>query len=101
MQRELIENKYLRWLYLFFGFFFLVLGALGVILPVMPGVVFVIISTYFFSRSSHRFHDLLINNKYVGKYIRDYYSGVPIPLMTKMLAALFMLISLVVGICFL
>ncbi|MFA6596524.1 MAG: YbaN family protein [Ignavibacteriaceae bacterium] len=101
MNRELIENKYLRWLYHFLGFFFLGLGILGIMLPVMPGIVFIVISTYFFSRSSHKFHDLLINNKYVGKYIRDYYSGVPIPLRTKILAVLFMLISLVVGIYFL
>ncbi|MCK9211902.1 MAG: YbaN family protein [Ignavibacteriaceae bacterium] len=101
MKRELIENKYLRWLYLALGFFFLTLGIIGIILPVMPGIVFVVISGYFFSRSSHKFHDLLINNKYVGKYVRDYYSGVPIPLITKILAVLFMLISLVVGIYFL
>jgi len=101
MKRELIENKYLRWLYHFLGFFFLGLGILGIMLPVMPGIVFIVISTYFFSRSSHKFHDLLINNKYVGKYIQDYYAGVPIPLRTKILAVLFMLISLVVGICFL
>ncbi|MFA4922826.1 MAG: YbaN family protein [Ignavibacteriaceae bacterium] len=101
MKRELIENKYVRGLFLFLGFFFLGVGIIGIILPVMPGVVFVIISTYFFSRSSHKFHDLLINNKYVGKYIREYYSGVPIPLRTKILATLFMLISLVIGIYFL
>ncbi|MDP3147843.1 MAG: YbaN family protein [Ignavibacteria bacterium] len=101
MKRELIENKYLRWLYLFLGFIFLGFGVLGILLPVIPGLVFVVVSTYFFSRSSHKFHDLLINNKYVGKYVRDYYSGVPIPLRTKILAVLFMVISLVVGICLL
>ena len=101
MKRELIENKYLRWLYLALGFFFVGVGILGIILPVMPGVVFIIISGYFFSRSSHKFHDILINNRYVGKYIRDYYAGVPMPLRAKILAILFMLISVVVGICLL
>lgn len=101
MKRELIENKYLRWLFHSLGFFFLGLGIIGIILPVIPGLVFVVVSAYFFSRSSHKFHDILINNKYFGKYIREYYAGVPIPLRTKILAVLFMLISLVVGIYFL
>jgi len=101
MNRELIENKYLRLLFLLLGFFFLVVGIIGIILPVMPGLVFIIVSTYFFSRSSHKFHDMLINNRYVGKYIKEYYSGVPIPLSTKIFAVLFMLISLIIGIYFL
>lgn len=101
MQRELIENKYLRWLYLALGFFFVGLGILGIILPVMPGVVFIVISGYFFSRSSHKFHDILINNRYVGKYVSDYYAGVPMPLRAKILAVVFTLISVVVGICLL
>lgn len=98
MKRELIENKYLRWLFLSLGFFFFGLGIIGIILPVIPGLVFIVVSAYFFSRSSHKFHDLLINNKYVGKYIREYYAGAKIPLKAKIISVALILLSIALGI---
>lgn len=48
------------------GWFFIILGIIGAILPIMPTTVFLIIALGVFSKSSPRFHQMLLNNKYVG-----------------------------------
>lgn len=52
------------------GWFFVILGVIGAFLPVMPTTVFLIIALGLFSKSSHRFHQMLLNNKYVGADLR-------------------------------
>lgn len=52
------------------GWFFVVLGIIGAFLPVMPTTVFLIVALGIFSKSSRRFHQMLLNNKYVGADLR-------------------------------
>lgn len=51
------------------------LGVLGMFLPLMPTTVFLLAAAYCYSRSSDRFHDWLLNNRWCGSYIRNYKSG--------------------------
>ena len=55
---------------LIFGFIFLILGILGVILPVMPGVIFLVASAYFFDRSSKAMHQKLLSIPHLGARIK-------------------------------
>lgn len=55
---------------LIFGFIFLILGILGVILPVMPGVIFLVAAAYFFDRSSKTMHEKLLSIPHLGARIR-------------------------------
>lgn len=48
------------------GWLFVILGIIGALLPVMPTTVFLIIALGLFSKSSPRFHKMLLNNKYFG-----------------------------------
>ena len=48
------------------------LGVLGMFLPLMPTTVFLLMAAYCYSRSSDRFHNWLINNRWVGSYIKNY-----------------------------
>ena len=52
------------------GWFFVVLGAIGAVLPLMPTTVFLIIALAIFSKSSPRFHQMLLNNKWFGADLR-------------------------------
>jgi hypothetical protein len=52
------------------GWFFVILGIIGAFLPVMPTTIFLIIALALFSKSSHRFHKMLLDNKYVGADLR-------------------------------
>lgn len=51
------------------------LGVLGMFLPLMPTTVFLLLAAYCYSRSSERFHNWLLTNRYLGKYISSYKSG--------------------------
>jgi len=62
----------LRWMLLLSGFMFLGLGALGVILPVLPTTPFVLVAAACFARSSPRFHNWLLANRVFGPLILDW-----------------------------
>ena len=68
------------------GSFFLVLGAIGIFLPILPTTPFLLLSAACYLRSSERMHKWLLNNRWFGKYIRNYQEGKGIPLKTKILA---------------
>jgi len=67
------------------GYLFLGIGILGTYLPVLPGVVFLIIAAYFFMKSNPGLYNKIINNKYYGKYIKDYIDDGIIPFKIKII----------------
>lgn len=52
------------------GWFFVVLGLIGVVLPILPTTPLLIIALVLFSKSSPRFHQMLLDNKWVGPSLR-------------------------------
>ncbi|WIM67652.1 YbaN family protein [Corynebacterium breve] len=57
------------------GILSLALGALGIVLPILPTTPFLLLSTYCFARSSTRLHTYLVNHRVFGTYIANYYNG--------------------------
>lgn len=62
------ENKVTKVIYLSIGFFFLIIGLIGSVLPIIPGFIFFIPAAYFLARASGRLNKWMKNNKYIGKY---------------------------------
>lgn len=60
---------------IFTGTVCVALGVLGMFLPLLPTTVFLLMAAYCYSRSSERFHNWLLNNRWCGSYIRNYKSG--------------------------
>ena len=77
-------------IYIFVGLLALGLGIIGVFLPVMPTVPFLLVALFCFERSSKKYHDMILNNKYFGKVLRDYYEGRGLTTSVKIKAILFL-----------
>lgn len=60
----------LPWLLL--GCVSVALGALGLVLPLLPTTPFLLLGAYGFARSSPRLHAWLIDHPQLGGYIRDW-----------------------------
>lgn len=89
------SNKFLRIILIICGWIFVGLGIIGVFLPVMPTTIFLILAAGCFARSSKKFYYWLINNKYLGRYIKDYMEQRGMPLRAKIVAIT--MINVVIG----
>ena len=68
------------------GTFFVVLAIVGIFLPVLPTVPFLLLASTCYAKSSKRFYNWLLNNKWFGIYIKNYQKGGGIPLKMKALS---------------
>lgn len=75
------------------GFLSLLLGALGVVLPLLPTTPFVILAAACFSRSSPRLHRRLLDNRVFGPLIVEWSEHRRIPRRAKILAVSMIVVS--------
>ncbi|NMD07842.1 MAG: DUF454 domain-containing protein [Phyllobacteriaceae bacterium] len=76
--------------YLAIGWVSVLLGAIGVIIPILPTTPFLIVAVWAFSRSSPAFAERIRNHPLVGPYIRDWQDFGVIPTKAKVLACTMM-----------
>lgn len=69
-----------------FGLVCVAVGFVGIVTPVMPGFVFLLIALWAFRNSSERLENWLLNNRFVGQALRDWDNGRSMKLRTKILA---------------
>lgn len=69
-----------------FGFVCLAVGIAGVVLPGLPGTVFLIVALWAFSRSSHRVHLWLYSHPRFGAGLRAWHQHRLIPTRAKIAA---------------
>ncbi|MFH0931814.1 MAG: YbaN family protein, partial [Candidatus Zixiibacteriota bacterium] len=65
------------------GTFFVGLGVLGIFLPLLPTTPFLLLAAACYARSSKRFYNWLLNNRWFGSYIKDYKEGKGVPSKVK------------------
>jgi hypothetical protein len=71
---------------------FVVLGAIGVALPLLPTTPFILLAAFCFSKSSERFHQRLLEHKLFGQIISDWQRHGVIRLKTKWVSTVTMLV---------
>jgi len=80
------SNPLVKLMLIILGSLFVVLGIIGIILPVMPTTPFLLMAAAFYARSSAKLYHWLMHNRWFGNYIRNYREGHGIPLRAKIFA---------------
>lgn len=62
----------MRIIYCILGFITLGLGIIGIVLPIIPTVPFLLLTSFFFSKSSKRFNDWFTNSKIYKRYLEGF-----------------------------
>jgi uncharacterized membrane protein YbaN (DUF454 family) len=86
-----------RIVFLCLGWFFFALGVIGAFLPLLPTTPFLLLTAYFFARSSPRWHQWLLRQPHLGKLILDWQNHGVIRTKVKILATSMMIPLLTVS----
>jgi uncharacterized protein len=76
----------MRVVYFCMGCVLVALGVIGMVMPLMPGAVFLIAAVWCFARSSPRLEAWLLNHPQFGKTLRDWRSDGAISRPAKIMA---------------
>ena len=88
--KDIILNKLL----VYSGTFFLVIGIIGIFIPILPTTPFLLLAAACYARGSKKFYNWLINNKLLGEFIKNYRDGRGIPLKVKIISITFLWITI-------
>jgi uncharacterized protein len=91
-------NSVIKILLTIIGSISLVLGILGIFLPLLPATPFLLLASACYFRGSDRLHNWLMNNKVLGTYIRNIQQRRGIPLKAKLVTITILWLSLLFSI---
>lgn len=80
------------------GLFFVALGIIGAVLPVLPTTPFLLLALACFANSSPRFHHKLLNNRWFGTALQQWGANRSITRSTKVKAMLMIVVTFAVSI---
>lgn len=95
---RLHASPLVRWLLWITGSVALVLGLIGVFLPVLPTTPFILLAAACYAKASERFHQKLLAHRSFGPIIREWEEYRSMPLRTKKFAVGLMSLSIAVSI---
>jgi len=70
-----MSERLKRWLLVAAGTVCAGIGAIGIVVPVLPTTPFLLLAAICFTRGSPRLYRALLSNRLLGSYIRDYLEG--------------------------
>ena len=71
-------NKVRKIIYVIVGFISLLLGIMGTVLPILPTVPFLLLTSYCFARGSNKFEAWFKSSKIYKKYLEDFILNNPL-----------------------
>jgi uncharacterized membrane protein YbaN (DUF454 family) len=84
-----VSMRSLKYIYLTLGLVALVLGAVGVALPILPTTPFLLLALFFFSRGSERWNNWFRSTKLYKKHLESFVRNRAMPLSKKIVILLF------------
>jgi uncharacterized membrane protein YbaN (DUF454 family) len=80
-----ISNKLVKGLLISAGSLSLMVGIVGILVPVLPTTPFLLLTALCYMRSSERLYNALLRNRLTGSYVRNYLEGLGMTVKTKVL----------------
>jgi uncharacterized protein len=91
----------MRYIYVFLGLLFVAVGAIGVVVPVLPTTPFLLLAAYFLARGSERFHRWFLSTGLYKNHLEEFARSRSMTLKAKVLtqgfASFMLLIAFVVS----
>ena len=75
----------MTYLYIILGSLSLVVGIIGIFLPVLPTTPLLLLAAFCYYRGSHRMYHWLMRHPHLGEYIKNFTEKKVIPLHAKLL----------------
>ena len=82
-----------RWTCLILAYLFLVLAVIGVVLPGLPTVPFLLLTAWFAARGSERLHRWLYEHPKLGKLLIDWEQQGAVSRVSKVTAVILLMVS--------
>lgn len=79
-----------KFLWIAAGFFCVVLGTIGIFLPVLPTTIFFLLAAASFAHGSDRLYLWIMNHRIFGAFIRNYRLYHAVPVQTKIVSISFL-----------
>ena len=92
-KKKTLQNK----LIFIGGTITLILGIIGIFLPILPTTPFLLLSAAAYAKSSSKFYHWLLHNKILGSYIRNYKEGLGMPIKVKIFTLSFLWIMIIIA----
>ncbi|MFC1919845.1 YbaN family protein [Chloroflexota bacterium] len=76
-------DRWKRRLFIIAGTIALGIGVVGIIIPVLPTTPFLLLAAICYMRGSLRLYNVLLRNRFIGSYVRNYLEGRGMPFKMK------------------
>jgi len=93
-------SKIKKWTLISLGSFFVVVATVGIFVPLLPTTPFLLLAAACYLRSSHRLYRWLLNNRFWGKYLKDYVEKRAVPLQMKLVSILLLWLTILYSVIF-
>ena len=90
----------MKYIYLSLAFLFLAIGAIGVVLPILPTTPFLLLASYFFGKGSKRFQHWFLSTKLYKNHLDSFVNSRAMTMKTKIsiltIASLMLILAFII-----
>ncbi len=80
-----MSERVKRILLIIAGSLLVIIGSIGIIMPILPTTPFLLLAAACFIRSSGKCYNWLVRNRFLGSYIKNYLDGSGMPMRAKLI----------------
>jgi len=93
-----MSDRLKRQLLIITGTICVAIGVIGIFIPILPTTPFLLLAAACYLRSSQKFYNWLMNNRWFGTYIRNYIEGRGIPVKVKLFTIVLLWVAISISI---